>query len=110
MTCEEILWRLRLLEIPSAYSHFNDPPSVPFVVYSITDSERYGADYENMIERRTVHIELYTDHKNEELENAVADLFDEYEISSYETYIDEQQLYQVVFEFKDIIKLTGGRR
>lgn len=108
MTCEEILNRLRTLDIPAAYSHFNKPPSVPFVVYTTTGSERYGADYENMLERRTVRIELYTDKKDEQLEDSVADLFSEYELDIYESYIDDQQLYQVAFEFTDLFKKTGG--
>lgn len=107
MTCEEIMLRLRTLGLPAAYSHFNKPPSVPFVVYTIPDSVRYGADHRNMLKKSTVRIELYTDHKDIKLENKVAALFSEYEIDSYETYIDEQQLYQNVFEFEIIIK-TGG--
>lgn len=104
-TCEKILKMLRTLNIPSAYSHFNKPPSVPFVVYTIPESRRYGADNLNMLQSSTVRVELYTDHKDIQLENRVADLFREYEIDSYETYISDQQLYQVVFEFEIITKI-----
>lgn len=107
MTCEEIYGKLSTLDIPVAYSHFGKPPSVPFVVYITSGGERYGADYKNMLERRTVRIELYTDKKDETLENSVAALFDMYELDIYESYIDNQKLYQVVFEFTDLFK-TGG--
>lgn len=110
MKCDEILKRLRRLNIPAAYSHFNKKPSIPFVVYTIPDGENYGADDMNMLQRRTVRIELYTDCKDEQLENKVADLFNTYEISRYEDYLEDQQLYMVVFEFETITKLTGGRR
>lgn len=107
MTCESILKTIRTLKIPAAYSHFNKAPSVPFIVYSIPESSRYGADNKNMLMKSTVRIELYTDHKDIQLENKVADLFSEYEIDTYETWIPDQQLYQVVFEFETITK-TGG--
>ncbi len=107
MTCEEIYGKLSTLDIPVAYSHFGKPPSVPFVVYITSGGGRYGADYKNMLERRTVRIELYTDKKDETLENSVAALFDMYELDIYESYIENQKLYQVVFEFTDLFK-TGG--
>ncbi|MBO6078354.1 MAG: hypothetical protein J6P66_06350 [Bacteroidaceae bacterium] len=107
MTCEEIVKKLRTLKIPVAYSHFNKAPAIPFCVYTIPESSFYGADNKNMLKNRTVHIELYTDHKDETLENKVAALFNDHEIEVYEDYIEDQQLYQVVFEFADVIK-TGG--
>ena len=105
--CETIVKRLRTLKIPVAYSHFNKAPAIPFCVYTIPESSFYGADNKNMLKNRTIHIELYTDHKDEQLENKVAALFNDQEIEVYEDYIEDQQLYQVVFEFADIIK-TGG--
>lgn len=107
MTCEDILKRLRTLKIPAAYSHFNKPPSVPFVVYTIPDEQRYGADNRNLLKNSTVRVELYTDHKDIQLEDKVAGLFSEYEIDSYETWISDQALYQVVFEFNIITKMGG---
>ncbi|MCI6580545.1 MAG: hypothetical protein MSH15_00905 [Oscillospiraceae bacterium] len=67
MTCEAIVKRLRLLKIPVSYSHFNKAPAIPFCVYTIPESSFYGADNKNMLKNRTVHIELYTDHKDEQL-------------------------------------------
>lgn len=107
MTCEEITRRLRTLHIPVAYSHFNSPPTVPFAVYLIPETERYGADYKNMLLKSTVRVELYTDHKDVQLENRLSSLFSEYEIDSYESYLSDQQLYQITFEFETIDK-TGG--
>lgn len=105
MKCSQIFNRLKQAGIPVAYSHFNEPPPVPFVVYIVTDSERYGADYKNMLKRQTIRIELYTDHKNEALEDRIANLFNEFEIDVTETYIEEQELYQVSFEFDMVDKL-----
>ena len=107
MTCEEIIDRLRTLGIPSAYSHFKSPPSLPFVVYTVPNDRRYGADNRNMLKSSTVHIELYTEAKDEELENAVAELFSEYELDGYEDYLQEEQMYMKVFEFETVMK-TGG--
>lgn len=107
MKCEEIIKRLRTLKIPAAYSHFNAPPSVPFVVYLIPETERYGSDSKNMLKRSTVRIELYTDHKDTALEDKLSALFSEFELDSYENYLSDQQLYQNTFEFEMIDK-TGG--
>lgn len=83
--CEEIIKRLRTLKIPAAYSHFNAPPSVPFVVYLIPETERYGSDSKNMLKRSTVRIELYTDHKDTALEDKLSALFSELSLTAMKT-------------------------
>lgn len=113
MKCKEIIDRLRLRFSPSdlriAYHHFNKPPKVPFCVYFVVDSQRRGADDLNLLEDRTYRIELYTDCKDEELENSIAELFDDREVNIDEVYIEDQQLYMVSFEFDATFKLTGGK-
>lgn len=108
MNCKEIYKRLKNLKIDAAYHHFNGQPHLPFVVYLISSGRRYGADDINLIKERTVRIELYTEAKDEKLEDEVADLFSEYDLEEDEDYIEDQQLYLYAIEFEDKQKLTGG--
>lgn len=112
MKCKEIVDRLRTRfkasDLPVAYHHFNKPPKIPFVVYLVADAQRRGADAFNLLEERAYRIELYTDCKNEDLENSIAELFDDHELSIDEVYIEDQQLYMVSFEFDETFKLNAG--
>ena len=81
---------------------------MPFVVYLIPSTERYGSDFENYIEDRTVRIELYTEFKDESLEEMIFQLFDGYEISYEQIYIEDEKVMMSAFEFQETVK-TGGK-
>lgn len=106
MRCKEIYDKLKTLGIPVAYHHFTKSPGVPFCVYFIDNRRRRGADNLNLLEQRTVRIELYTESKDEKLENKILKLFEDKELDVYEDYIDTEALYQVAIEFELIMKLT----
>lgn len=108
MTGAEIYEKLKKLNIPVAYSHFPEPTPAPFVVFLIPSTERYGSDFKNYIEDRTVRIELYTEFKDENLEEMIYQLFDGYEISYEQIYIEDEKVMMSAFEFQETVK-TGGK-
>lgn len=108
MELKEIYERLNTLGIPVTYHHFkkNSEITVPFCAYYLENRERYGADYENMLERRTVTIELYTEIKMLELEDKLFGLFDEFDLEIVENYIEDERLYMITVSFETLIKLN----
>lgn len=108
MTGAEIYTRLKKLNIPVAYSHFPEPTPAPFVVFLIPSTNRYGSDFKNYIENHTVRIELYTEYRDESLTEMIFQLFDGYEISYEEIYIEEEKVMMSTFEFQETVK-TGGQ-
>ena len=99
---------LKTLKIPVAYRLFkNKPESIPFCVYYLDNRNQYGADNLNMLERRTVVIELYTEKKEIELENKLLRLFKDEELDIDETYIDDEKLFMQTISFETIIKMEG---
>lgn len=106
MEIKDVYRKLQTLKIPVAYRVFETaPPSIPFCVYYAENRRRYGADYKNLLERCSVTIELYTNKKDIKLENKLMDLFPEYELDSFETYINEEKLYMISVSFDYIKKL-----
>lgn len=87
-------------------SRFISPPKTDYAVYldSIT---RRGGDGINLITEHSVSIELYEYSKNPELEKQIEALFDtlgiEYE-KAPRYWLEEEQLYQVIYDFDYISK------
>lgn len=111
MTLEELATALKATGYPVAYSHFVDTPqkpapSPPFITYQETHSSDLMADNQNYVGISNVQIELYTDKKDLIAEKKVQDKLKELGLpySKVETWIEEERLYQVVYE----IQLIGG--
>lgn len=87
---------------------FLRPPRVTYAVYNDSYTRR-GSDDMNLITEHDVTIELYQYEPDPDAEKRIEDQFDlqgiEYE--KQERYkIEEEQLYQVIYEFSYISK--GG--
>ena len=78
---DKIISILNEIGLPYAYDHFAEGES-----YKIDD----------------VHIELYTDYKNTELELKVEEVLDRYSIfyNKSEVWIDSEKLYEVLYQFE----------
>lgn len=106
MTQDELYNLLKSTGLPVAYHHFKNPPNLPYIVYLFTYSNNYGADNKVYSKINNYQVELYSDKKDLESEKLIEELFDEngifYEKS--ETYIESEDLYQVLYE----IQVIGG--
>lgn len=105
MKLETIYNRLKTLGIPVAYSHFPNAVNPPFCCYIVTSEKLYGADNINLLRNRLVRIELYTNKKDEQLESRIEKLFYDTELEKSETYISDEQLYEVMYDFEILMKL-----
>lgn len=85
-----------------AEGSFRQPPKTTYAVY-LDDIEVRGADDINLLENHSVTIELYAYSKDIETEHRIEQAFDDFGLP-YEkqsrTWIQEEQLYQVIYEFE----------
>lgn len=90
--------------LPLAYREFkpykNKPvPNPPYIVYLIDNESGRGADGKNLLMRKRVTVELYSNTKSVSQEAAVEAAISEFEFEKYEDYIAEEKMYCVSYEF-----------
>ena len=104
---EELLAPVKL---PLAYRQFipyeNNPvPNPPYLIYLVDNETGRGADGKNLVLRKGVTIELYTDEKNVELEEKVENAISEYEYEKNEVYISSEEMYMIYYNFEIFEKI-----
>ena len=101
---DKIISILNEIGLPYAYDHFSEgeSPNPPFICYLLPGSDNFAADGRVYYKINDVHIELYTDHKNTELELKVEEVLDRYNIfyNKSEVWIDSEKLYEVLYQFE----------
>lgn len=100
----------RLLEIldeigiPYAYDHFaeSESPEPPFMVYLLPESNHFSADGCAYFKVNAVHLEVYTDRKDLEIEEKVEAVLDLHGIfyDRTEVWIASEHLYEVLYSFE----------
>lgn len=95
---------LEELGLPFAYDHFaeGESPETPFICYLSPGSDNFAADGKVYYKINEVHIELYTDYKDPELEERLEDILDGASIfyEKSETWIESEKLYEVLYTFE----------
>ena len=87
--------------IPYKESRFLKPPTTTYAIYNDA-IERRGGDSINLLSQHDVSIELYEYAPDPEAEKAIEDQFDALGIEYTKApryWIQEEQLYQVVYDF-----------
>lgn len=100
---DELVKIMEEMNIPFAYDHFAEGEShdPPFMCYLLPGSNHFSADGRVYYKMSEVRIELYTDFKDLSLEEKVTAVLDNHGIfyAQSEVWIEEEKLYEVVFEF-----------
>lgn len=106
MTQVELYEKLKEIGLPVRYRHFKEPPEPPYLIYLFSYSDDLTADNVNYTEISNYQIELYTKIKDPKTEKKVEDKLKEMSMPymKLETYIESENLFQVVYE----IQLIGG--
>lgn len=111
MTQAELFQALKSIGLPVAYREFkegpNNPlPNPPYLVYLFSYANDMMADNQNYLPIDNFQIELYTNLKHPPTEQLVQNKLRELELpySKTETYIDSEELFQIIYE----IQLIGG--
>ena len=101
---DKLLELMAEIDIPSAYDHFaeGESPDPPFITYLLPRSNNFSADGRVYLRVTEVHIELYTDEKNPEVEAQVEAVLDAHEIfyDKSEVWIETEKLYEVLYSFE----------
>ena len=101
---DKLLELMAEIDIPSAYDHFaeGESPDPPFITYLLPGSDNFAADGKVYFRITEVHIELYADEKNLEVEALVETVLDAHGIfyDKTEVWIDSEKLYEVLYSFE----------
>ena len=101
---DKLLELMAEIDIPSAYDHFaeGESPDPPFITYLLPGSDNFAADGKVYFRITEVHIELYTDEKNPEVEALVETVLAAHGIfyDKTEVWIDSEKLYEVLYSFE----------
>ena len=101
---DNILEIMEALQLPFAYDHFTEgeSPDPPFICFLLPGSDNFAADGRVYFKVNMVHIELYTDQKDPELEQRVEAVLDERGIfyDKTEVWIESENLYEVLYSFE----------
>jgi len=102
MTKEQVVSMIRSMNIPFAYDHFAEGESVnpPFLVYLYPGSDNFAADGTVYYKRDKLHIELYTDKKDDDLEDRIESIINRCGLyyNKSETWIPSEKLYEVLYQ------------
>lgn len=102
---------MREIGFPFAYHHFaeGESPSPPFLVFLTPASSNFAADGKAYFKVNEVHIELYADYKNPEVEEQVEAVLDRHGIfyNKTETFIESEKLYETLYIFEMEVTENG---
>ena len=90
---------------PVAYNHFISAPTLPFIVYMRVTSPNYFADNRVFRHLNRWNIYLCTELKSRATERKLEDVLDEFSIPYEvvdEVYIDDERLYQIIYQFEEL--------
>ena len=101
MTYSEIISMLGDTKLPFAYDHFaeGEAPEPPFLCFLFPSSDNFSADGTVYQKIDTLHLELYTDKKQPEVEGALEIVLDRHGLcyNKTEVWIDSERLYEVLY-------------
>ncbi len=102
MTKEQVVSMIRSMGLPFAYDHFaeGESPDPPFLVYLYPGSDNFAADGTVYFKRDKLHVELYTDKKDDDLEDRVESILNRNGLyyNKTETWIPSEKLYEVLYQ------------
>ena len=106
MIYQEIMTMMQETGLPFAYDHFaeGESPEPPFLVFLFPRSDNFGADNKVYQKINVLHIELYTDFKQPNIETQIETVLDAHGLfyDKTEVWIDSERLYEVAYEMEVI--------
>ena len=101
-TLENVVKKLKETGLPVTYRFFweNVVPPLPYICYLTSGNSNFGADGQVYFSAKRVQIELYTKHKQPDIEDKVEAALSPYFWEKTEEYIDSEQCYQILYELE----------
>ena len=104
MSHEEVLKMMEETGLPFAYDYFveGEAPEPPFAVFLYPKAANFAADGIAYFKINQLDIELYTDLKQPELEEAIEAVLLKHGIfcGKSEEWIESEKLYEVLYEME----------
>lgn len=104
MTAENVTKILEEMKLPFAYHHFaeGESPDPPFLVYLYPGADNFAADGVTYFKVNKLHIELYTDYKDIDLEEKVEAVLIGHSLfyDKSEVWISSEKLYEVLYQME----------
>ncbi len=101
MTHGEVMGMVAEMGLPYAYHHFaeGESPEPPFLVFLYPEADNFAADGVVYFKMNRLHIELYTDAKQPELEERIEAVLLRNGIfyGKSETWIEQEKLYEILY-------------
>ncbi len=108
MTYEEVTQMLGEVGIPFAYDHFaeGESPDPPFLVFLYPGTENLFADDAVYKKIDSLHIELYTDRKDPDLERRFGAVLMAHDLpwEKSEVWIESEKMYENLYK----TQIVGG--
>jgi len=104
MTAENVTKMLEEMKLPFAYHHFaeGESPDPPFLVYLYPGADNFAADGVTYFKVNKLHIELYTDYKDIDLEERIEAVLIGHGLfyDKSEVWISSEKLYEVLYQME----------
>ena len=101
MTVKEVKELIESIGLPCTYYSYPEDhaPDLPFIVWYFPNSANFGADDTVYQQIEVLSIELYTENKDFLIESQIEEVLVNLGIwDKYETYIDDEHMYQVLYQ------------
>jgi hypothetical protein len=100
---KELREKLEGLDIPVQYRAFKEgaAPPLPYLIFYVEDNDgTLKADNHNYFKVKNVTLELYSEEKDLDLEEALESILDENKIEYdlAETYIESEEMFENIYE------------
>ncbi len=102
MKLPEVLSILASTKYPVAFSHFERPPPMPYLIYLTPYTTNTYADDAINISLIHFQVELYTEYKDEVAEQEVEDALAVFCWEKSQTYLSNEKMFQTIYEFEEI--------
>lgn len=104
MEHKDVMGMMAEMGIPYAYHHFaeGESPDPPFAVFYYPGDGNFAADGKVYFKINQLHVEIYTDVKDPELEQRVEAVLDGRGLfyRKAEAWIESERLYEVLYQME----------
>lgn len=101
LTSEKLNEVLTNYDVPSSFSHFNEPIAPPFITWISSSTDNFNADNSVYHKVENLTVELYTRGDTLEQEKKLESYFEENGIlwdKSSQTWIDDDKVMMSIYE------------
>ena len=105
MTLTEVSNMVNSIGYPWHYSHFPKTPVTPYIVYYYPNSNDVYADTSNYVDKRALHIELFTQEKDLTAEAKVEAALKNSGLTWYKQtdFLSDELIFQTIYEMEVLI-------